>query len=526
MKFRHFITAIVLAFFATNHLYAQDSTYSISTPVEIPKEGWNKVVQLRNGNTVLLHFENKKGIVVKVFDKDRKEIASKKHLCNVIDINGLDATFFHGLHDINGEATLFLTQDIDNAQTLVRLRIDGNSGALLAEDKIVKSPSFQRRTTAYLMKKPIGEGYAVFCYTTHPTDTATAVKLIRYNDKHEVIKEIPYDVPSKAYDNIGLLDASMDEEGDILISMQLSKIINYPDVMERTLALLYMPEGEDRFMFRKMKLPSSLELKDATFSINPFAGNINMLITKSWETTVQNGLNRDNIELLSRSMFIMPKDISGIRETRIAYEKPTQLLREAMKDTTINFYGSMIDANTDGRGVTTVVYEQRYLPYRPKGNEVVPYYTGNVCVVQYDDNGAEMWATVLPKEHYYVVRETFPSVFKRTSQLETYKTLYLCGKKSHYILFNDVEENCNKRLGEEIKKVYNYQNTNAMYYHMNKRNVVVQKYLLGAPVAGEFKYIYPGSADFDKQNNSVALLMCHKKEAGETFHIAWKKLEN
>ena len=94
--------AVAIALFTNG----QEATYTMTEPLDISKAGWNKVLQMKNGNTMLFHFEPRKSILVKVFDKDHKEIATKKHPCDLIDINAFERSIFDGLVEINNEAVM------------------------------------------------------------------------------------------------------------------------------------------------------------------------------------------------------------------------------------------------------------------------------------------------------------------------------------------------------------------------------------------------------------------------------------
>ena len=97
------LTRLFLFFaFVTTQTFAQDSTLIISQPVEIGADGWNKVLQLSNGNTMLFHFENSKLIRSVVFDKQGKQIASAKPETKKLDVNVLSNARFMGLYEIGG----------------------------------------------------------------------------------------------------------------------------------------------------------------------------------------------------------------------------------------------------------------------------------------------------------------------------------------------------------------------------------------------------------------------------------------
>src|ERR1700743_209686 len=85
--------------------YAQEKKYDISAPTDISRTGYNKVLCMKNGNTMLFHLELGKPMVVKVFDSLHKEVASQKCITRAIDESKFkENSLFEGLFEVNGEA--------------------------------------------------------------------------------------------------------------------------------------------------------------------------------------------------------------------------------------------------------------------------------------------------------------------------------------------------------------------------------------------------------------------------------------
>ena len=121
------ILLLLLSFGATG----QTTSWNKTTTIDLPETGWNKVLCMKNGNTLLFHFEVAKSVHVFVFDSGCKQVAELKHPCGKLDINNFKTSLFKGLYDINDEAVLFIEQEHNSWRELVRLRFNSRDGGLI-----------------------------------------------------------------------------------------------------------------------------------------------------------------------------------------------------------------------------------------------------------------------------------------------------------------------------------------------------------------------------------------------------------
>ena len=124
------ISFLFIAFSA----FAQAQTSQISKPLDIGLKGWNRVLYMNNGNAMLFHFEPSHTIQVKVFDSARKEKSNKGDKYNVLYSFNTNPPVIKGVFEINGEAVLFIDQEINSKHCLIRLRYDAASGRLIEEN--------------------------------------------------------------------------------------------------------------------------------------------------------------------------------------------------------------------------------------------------------------------------------------------------------------------------------------------------------------------------------------------------------
>ncbi|HYD21856.1 MAG TPA: hypothetical protein VEB40_10300 [Flavipsychrobacter sp.] len=108
---------------------------SVSDPFEEPTWGWDKILQLENGNTFYFHYADGE-MKVSVYGKDHKLKSTRE-----IDGRGWKAsrkwkTIINALYDIKGEPVVFLTQQENRAPSLFRLRFNPENG-LVKEEKLL-----------------------------------------------------------------------------------------------------------------------------------------------------------------------------------------------------------------------------------------------------------------------------------------------------------------------------------------------------------------------------------------------------
>lgn len=166
-----------------------------------PGDGWDKLMQLKNGNTVYLHFSKKDGLLVNIYDTARAlKVTDTVHtqLWNAAD---LESTEIDGIFEINGQPVIFLQQLVKYNPVMYRLVLDAETGRLLREDKLGELPSVQHRSVfidnnlathdMYVEKDAGSDYYAVALFSGAPlrkTDSIRErIRVLHFSPAHELI---------------------------------------------------------------------------------------------------------------------------------------------------------------------------------------------------------------------------------------------------------------------------------------------------------------------------------------------------
>jgi len=471
--------------------YAQQNDFDMSNPIEFKETGWNKVLCMKNGNTMLFHFSPEKPILVKVFDSTHKRVANQEHLCRIMDINVLRTSVFKGLFEINNEAVLFIEQEHLGKQCLVRLCFNSNNGKLVDEKLVYTSRSLSKRTRFYVIKnKEQDDNYAILFCTDEPQFYACDIHVVYYNKIHESIKERPIEVDRKKYDYVSVVGAESKSRG-ILISLNLMKMETNATVSRESpqraiydhqLATYYIPEDSNKVNRQIVDLSTDVFPYYSDYTYNPFAQALNLLMFSYKELYYRFGIDVRRGTLTGDLFFKIAEDNSDITFNWIKNDSVTSALQRKT-DTTKIFYGVPLGMFTNENGLTTLVTQgyERYDEPETAARYNFDSYYGNIGITQLDDDGNELWGTMLPLSeyyksyrHYYHPKEIakknqthimFDDLPEQIADRQFVSLNTYTYQKNLYIIFNDDNRNFNKTTSDAMgDTIFSFENTNACYY--------------------------------------------------------------
>jgi hypothetical protein len=527
----------------------------MSRPVDLPMVGANKVLCMRNGNTMLFHFEPSKGITVKVFDSARRQIASHKETCRYLDVFVIQNAEFKGLFDINGEAVLFFDQENHLSQhCLIRLRFNAIDGTLVEEKLMAESKSKSKTMQFYVMKNKEEDNYSVLMSTIKNYPKVCDVFVVYFNKLHQAVREVQLDVDRKQYDFIDVAGAEALPGGNIIslseYKLTLNGTVSHQNEFDPTineykhhLAVYYLPkDSANKVSAIKIDVTPDVYPYHTFCTYNPLAGAVNLLLLGYKDAVLKFGLELLPTAVMGNLFLKLNENDLALRTTWINNEMANQYLKEK-KDTDSYFKGLPLALFTSQDGLSTMFSESftRYKNIETLDRpNLLETYLGNICVTQFDDYGKELWGVVLPKAQYYKSYSHYYYANQLAARWHQQKLLgdlpeevynrqfvsvnTYTRNKELFIVYNDDNKNFKNSLRHPGDTIYNFAQTNACYYKIDRNKEITRHYVFGEPKVREYKCSFIEGADFDEKRGVYAALVQYKKGDNISLCMAWSHL--
>jgi hypothetical protein len=511
MKIRSFFSLVSFLFVA----FAVDaqSNASFSTPLDIPQVGWNKVLCMKNGNTMLFHFEVNKPMVIKVFDSTHKEIASKPYLCKQIDESAYKLSMFKGAFQAGDEAVLFISQEKLSKACLFRLRVNSVDGAVIDESMIDQVGNLDRAVDMRVLQKKNENGYEVLCAYDQPQYKRCDVHIDVYSSRHDKLKTIVLPVKRVDYDRMGVLGCDHNDFG-YSVSLFLDKelengtthlvgAVNAASLFNESLCNYFIAEGKDSVSTNVIDMGTSVRLYYSLFSYNAFANAVNTYNVNYWEMVYLDGLVRRPTATIGTLFLSTYMDPIGTRHNWVKNDTADNWC--ALQTGNAKRYAGMpLKMYTSTTGLSTVI-SQSFNRWNniERGRNSFEVYFGDLCVTQVDDNGKEIWGRILPLQQYYrsFARYYAPVTLSEKQQTlaflddepeEVYNRQFVSAnsythERNYFVVYNDYDSNFGKDIKSKTDTVYDFAKTNACYYKVDRKKEVTKHYVFGTPAAGEHK---------------------------------------
>ncbi|HVI47940.1 MAG TPA: hypothetical protein VM802_23940 [Chitinophaga sp.] len=205
-------------------LQAQVPIVTLSPSFEEPGDGWDKLIQLKNGNTVHMHFAKKGGIQVAVYNPGRELIATDSVAGRQWNAADMETTEIDGIFEIKGQPVIFLQQQVKDTPVFYRLILDPKTGGLLREDKLGELTTVRHRSVyarenlashdCYVEKDQRSDHYAVALFSgaeIQPQDSIRQrIKIMHFSPEHELINTGWYYLQDTSYCYFSYISMTVD----------------------------------------------------------------------------------------------------------------------------------------------------------------------------------------------------------------------------------------------------------------------------------------------------------------------------
>lgn len=538
---RSFILTLIWLLSLNTYVLAQ--SHQLSDNIDLPEVGWNKVLQTSNGNTMLFHIESGKAMTVKVFNTDRKEIASEKFLGSRLDLSMMENSSIHGIYEIGGEAVVFVSQAIVNNVTLVALRFNTTNGKIIKEQQLIESPTYKRRNTYSLVRNTVKGGYAVFCMKDLEANFKEELRLKVFDEKHAQIKDVLLDIKNDEYDYVRHLNTLVGNDGATVIVMNCKKIINYPDVMEQHLLLCYLPADSSSFQQVSTKLSSDIGPYYSMYCYNKFSDELNLTLVNA-----QTGYEKFGLRTLEKIYYspIMLRykanNIIDMTPSPIFHKAAIKHYKEHA-GLTQNIVPIPQKIYVNKFGLSTLISEENeQVNDEPDRYSAYSTYLGMITVTQINETGDELWATVLPKRQIVANRLTayeqnscgsLNALFRRANPKQDWYNQFasfnsvMTAKGTCYVMYNDMKSNIGLPLNAKRDSLYNYEKSQMVTYKITKKREVSLEQTFDIPQDTLSTYAQLiQSGDYNEQASTYACLLLFNNKNQISLKLGWKKLED
>ena len=547
MKKTLFIIAAILLYMAP--LMAQQVGIEKSAEFDEPDYGWNKLLQLKNGNTFFFHSTKKDGIEVVVYNKQRKQIATKTLESRLWDVSKMKNAKIVGLYEINGEPVIFVVQAEERAPTLYRMRINANNGAIVKEDDLGHLP----KTTgweSYAMtfghadasdiiveKDQQSDCYAAIFFNGLAHDRSERIKVVHYDGTHKILSNAFYESPNGQFKYLRYIGAVVDGNKRVFLTTY-GHNGNSSDIASRVI-VSKLNVGDSGFVHRLLDFSEDF---DDTKSV--------MLYNHS-----NNKLQLMTLSLTKSKHHLFTEKVTKYYLSLISYLDPETLNLLDLKQLSggkINAYGIQnIDKNYEYNGIpqhmiinkdntTTILSEEiREVTIKKQWNSspMGPQYHNNmhnvgqktylgpIGISELSDTGAELRGYAISKKQQ--AEGQFPMLYisERSKGIFAYPSKkspssshlmnsyvnqflsydYINAPNGRYVIFNDLPGNTDKEEDDDSRKtVTSVSATNTICYKLNDPKMD-KFYLFGEPDGKkESTFCYIESSDYTTIRNFFA----------------------
>ncbi|MCD6011025.1 MAG: hypothetical protein K0Q79_887 [Flavipsychrobacter sp.] len=528
-------------------VFAQQFKIEKSAGFEEPEYGWNRLLQLKNGNTLFFHAENKEGIIVVAYDKSRKEIARKTITSQLWSVRRLKTSIIASLCEINGEAVLFLLQD----PKLYRLRISSTTADVIKEDDLGSLPlsvpfggfavQFGNADPNNIIveKDPTSDCYATIYFNGFAKDRSERIRVVHYNGSHTIINEAFYESPGGAFKYLRYIGCVVD--GD-----------------KRVFVTTYGHNGKSDDVAARV-IVSSLKVGEKDFGHKLLNFSIDFNDTKS---VMLYNRNNNKIQLLTlsqtgRSSKFFSSSTKTYFLTLLSYIDPETLdvtdVKVVQGQKVSEYAQSNIDAEYVYSGLpqhmvinkdntTTILSEESRTVTTYRNGSVVQERTfiGALGISELSDTGAELRGYAISKKQ--VTQSILPALYVAARSKGVYvpPTQYGLGSTNvnqfmsfdyinapngRYILFNDLPVNYEKNESEKKRKTMSsVSESNTICFKLGDGKID-KFFLFGEPKDDQAIFCYIQASDYNKDINTYATLLVERERRKKEAKVAWVTFE-
>ncbi len=285
MKRIVFPALLVLLQAVTCISHAQFKTVAQGPVFDEPERGFARIIQMKNGGTMFFHISIKEGIDVQIYDAKHKQKVNK----HIIPKYGkLRMGSVDGIFEVNGDATLLISEIDGRAPVLYRLIVDGATGNVKQEETLAE---LNRITTGagyamafggvpmpdfYVRKDPNSDNYALAMFNSFESDRNKRIEVVHYGADHKEITRAFYSSPDNKYKYMEYIDMAVMGSDNVCV---LARGFNTraSGGKESELVLATLSKGKTSVTLTELGFSEDLKRKNGITRFNPVTKKVLLL---------------------------------------------------------------------------------------------------------------------------------------------------------------------------------------------------------------------------------------------------------
>ncbi len=523
MKFLKTLFALLLAVASVSTtLYAQQFHIEKSDVFEEPGPGWAQLLQLRNGNTFLLHATEKNGIDVTVYDKNRKLVAQKNLGSELWDPHSMEDIRQYDLYEINGAPVLFLLQRDGKVNSMFRIQLDPSDGSVRKEEKVASLLGLFGEKYAvgfglsgiHVVKDPESDCYALILVNTDNGSYSQQASVMHFDGAHTLLNKADFKIVGASFRHSLYKTAAVDGNKCVYLvsSGYYDKIRFLPSSLtfdeDCKVVLSKLKVTDKAFTSKVMKVNIPFRDVNAQLLYNKNTDRLQLRIRTLEESKFKRTAQTTTRYYLSLISYFDPETLDITYIAPLAARKVAEYAQSHIgSDYSYSGVPKKMTINIDK--TTSVLMEESYSGQGRAG-------LGAIGVSILSDTGAEISGYAISKKQV-----TYNNIDNRRFMSYDYVSI----PNGNYVIFNDAASNIEKDESDAgRRKVAAASLTNAVAYKLSENNID-RMYLFGAPKDNSSVFCYTDGTDFDKTTRVYATVMVERTGREKQARIAWVTFE-
>lgn len=524
-------TATLLALLLTTPGFAQFKHIAESAPFETPTRGYAKLIQLTNGNTLLLHMDPKTAIDVRVYDEQHND---KGVQTIPFPFPQTSRATIRSAFEINGNVVVMIGDYDDKTPVLYRLIIDGDTGEKLESEKIgelgrldvrkgyamalggVPLPAF------FIRKDPFSNNYAVVHLNSFESDRNKRMMIVWYGADNKEINRAYYTSPQDKYKYLEFLDMVVIGGNQVSVLAFAHNTAAHGG-KESEMVIANLTSGAREVSLDELSFSHDVPISFGLTRYDPVMRKILLLGSAAY---------------LSGTVIAVIDPFSHqVTDSKTIYPNKASDAQQSMFGRGHVFRGFPQDLFVHADGGFSVVFEERTAKlYYPYGGRVVEQSNssqvvyGNVAVCLYDTTGAETACYLIPKSHeenhgdespffHYNVENTAVAL-DGNGEYKSYA--YVDGRDKGYILFNDEERNAENIQRGRITTLSDMTDCDGYYFPLEGEDIAPARQPVFSQHTGrEHDPALFEVYDYNRGNNVFVTLQRAAETRSKKVKVVW-----